>query len=305
MDRDDHSAARSGQAGIAALLTGYTIWGLFPLYFRALHGISATLIIAYRLVLACALVLSWLRLRGELRGVWDALRAPPTRWRLLATGLLISINWLTYVWAVDQGRVVEASLGYFITPLINVVLGVVVLRERLRLTQWLAVALAALGVLYLTVEAGAPPYIALLLAASFSLYGLMRKTVAVEALAGLGAETLLITPLGAAYLLWRELQGQGALAVGTPQQIALLMLSGVITAVPLWLFSFGARRVSLATLGLVSYWSPSLQLFVGLYFFHERFDPHRLVGFACIWSGLLVYSADALLALRRLKALQQ
>lgn len=292
----DSTAARSG---MSALLMGYTIWGLLPLYLRALHGLSALLIIAYRLVLACVLVLIWLRLRGELEGVRAALREPRTRWRLLASALLISINWLTYVWAVDQGRVVEASLGYFITPLLNVVLGVVVLRERLRALQQVSVGLAALGVLYLTVQSGAPPFIALVLAVSFSLYGLLRKTVAVEALAGLGAETLLITPLGAAYLAWAELHGQGAASLGTPLQIALLMCSGAITAVPLWLFAFGARRVSLATLGLVSYWGPSLQLFVGLYFFHESFDPHKLVGFACIWCGLILYSADAVLALRK------
>jgi chloramphenicol-sensitive protein RarD len=218
--------------------------------------------------------------------------------KLAASALLISSNWLVYVWAVGQGRVVEASLGYFITPLLNVVLGVLVLRERLRALQWLAVASAALGVLYLTLRTGAPPFIALSLALTFSAYGLLRKTVPVEALSGLAAETLLITPLGAAYVLWAELTGQGALEHGTPAQLWLLLGAGAITAFPLWFFSYGARRLSLATVGLVGYVSPTLQLLVGLYYFHERFDPHKLVGFTCIWCGLILYSADALMARR-------
>jgi chloramphenicol-sensitive protein RarD len=291
--------AEDARRGVASLLAGAVLWGVLPIYLRALDGVPAPLIIAYRLVLCCVFVLAWLRLRRELHTVHAALSVPATRNRLAASALLISSNWLMYVWAVGQGRLVEASLGYFITPLLNVVLGVVVLRERLRTLQWTAVALAALGVLYLTVQTGKPPYIALALALSFSAYGLLRKTVPVEALSGLAAETLLITPLGAAYLLWYELHGQGALALATPGQYGLLMCAGAITALPLWFFSFGARRVSLATVGLLGYLSPSIQLWVGLSYFHERFDPHKLVGFACIWCGLIVYSADAVMTLRR------
>lgn len=293
------ASGQEARHGVAALLGGYTLWGVFPIYFRALNAVSAPLIIAYRMVLCCVFVLVWLRLRGELSSVRSALTDRSSRLRLATTAVLISVNWLVYVWAVGQGRVVEASLGYFITPLLNVALGVLVLRERLRTLQRVAVILAAVGVTYMTVQLGAPPYIALLLALSFSSYGLLRKTVSVEALSGLAAETLLITPLGAAFLVYMELHGQGAFAQAPPQQLALLMCSGAITALPLWLFSFGARRVSLATLGLVSYLSPTLQLLVGLYFFHEPFDPHRLVGFTCIWCGLILYSADAVMALRQ------
>jgi chloramphenicol-sensitive protein RarD len=281
------------------LLAGYTLWGVFPIYFRALQAVSPALIIAYRLVLCCVFVLVWLRIRGELSSVRDALTDRSSRRRLAITAVLISINWLVYVWAVSQGRVVEASLGYFITPLLNVVLGVVVLGERLRALQRVAVGLAAVGVAYLTWQIGSPPYIALVLALSFSTYGLLRKTVAAEALAGLAAETVLITPLGAAYLIWMESRAQGAFAHASPAQLGLLMCSGAITAMPLWLFSFGARRVSLATLGLVSYLSPTLQFLVGVYFFQEHFDPHRLAGFTCIWCGLILYSADAVRVLRQ------
>lgn len=291
--------AVEARRGVAALLACAAIWGALPIYLHALRGLSAPLIIAYRLVLCCVFVLVWLRLRGELGTVRAALRDPGTRLRLTASALLISTNWLVYVWAVGQGRVVEASLGYFITPLLNVVLGVFVLRERLRLLQWVAVGLAALGVLYLTLRSGAPPYIALALALSFSAYGLLRKTVAVEALSGLAAETLLITPLGAAYVLWYELHGAGALAHATPAQLGLLLCAGAITAFPLWFFSYGARRISLATVGLIAYVSPTLQLLVGLFYFHERFDPHKLAGFTCIWCGLILYSTDAVVALRQ------
>lgn len=285
--------------GVAALLGCAAIWGALPIYLHALRGLSAPLIIAYRLVLCCVFVIAWLRVRGELSFVRDALTDRSTRLRLTASALLISTNWLVYVWAVSQGRVVEASLGYFITPLLNVVLGVFVLHERLRRMQWTAVVFAALGVLYLTLQTGAPPYIALALALSFSAYGLLRKTVAVEALSGLAAETLVITPLGAAYVLWCELQGSGAIALATPAQLGLLLCAGAITAFPLWFFSYGARRLNLATVGLIGYVSPTLQLLVGLYYFHERFDPHKLVGFTCIWCGLILYSADAVMALRQ------
>ena len=292
------SKAVDVQRGVAALLGCAAIWGALPIYLHALQGLSATLIIAYRLVLCCVFVVAWLRVRGELATVRAALADRSTRLRLAASALLISSNWLVYVWAVSQGRVVEASLGYFITPLLNVVLGVLVLHERLRRMQWAAVAFAALGVLYLTLRAGAPPFIALSLALSFSAYGLLRKTVPVEALSGLAAETLLITPLGAAYVVWAEVTGQGALAHGTATQLWLLLGAGAITAFPLWFFSYGARRLNLATVGLIGYVSPTIQLLVGLYYFHERFDPHRLVGFTCIWCGLILYSADAVIALR-------
>jgi len=297
--RTVESKARDMRSGVAALLGCAAIWGALPIYLDALRGLSATLIIAYRLVLCCVFVVVWLRVRGELPHVRAALRDRSTRLRLTASALLISTNWLVYVWAVGHGRVVEASLGYFITPLLNVVLGVVVLGERLRALQWLAVAFAAVGVLYLTLRTGAPPYIALALALSFAAYGLLRKTVPVEALSGLAAETLIITPLGAAYVLWCELQGLGALAHATTAQLGLLMCAGAITAFPLWFFSYGARRLNLATVGLIGYVSPTLQLLVGLYYFHERFDPHKLVGFTCIWCGLILYSADAVMALRR------
>jgi len=280
--------------GVWALLACAGIWGLFPLYLRELRAVPPPLLIAYRLVLCCVLVVLWLWRSAELPLVLRALWQPHTRSRLLASAMLISVNWLLYVWSVANGRVLEASLGYFINPLLNVLLGVVFLRERLRRLQWAAVLAAALGVAFMTWQTRALPVIACLLALSFGLYGLIRKTVAVEAMVGLGAETLLLTPLGAAYLAYMELHGQGAFATLPAAKLGLLMFAGVLTALPLWLFSFGARRLNYATVGLMGYLSPTLQLVLGVYVFHEAFTPERAWGFGFIWVGLALYSVDAL-----------
>ena len=289
-------AATESRHGLAAVFGASLLWGLMPIYLRALRELPSLVIVAYRLVLCCVMVLGWLALRGELGTVRAALREPSTRWRLLATALLISTNWLTYVWAIAHDRVVEASLGYFINPLVNVVLGVLLLGERLRRAQWWAVASATIGVSYLAWRAGSLPLIGLLLAITFGTYGLLRKTIAVDAMTGLAAETLLITPLGAAYVAWAEWQGQGAFVIeGSPELLPLLSLSGLATAVPLWLFAYGARRIPYATTGLMSYIGPSMQFVIAIFVFHEAFDLQRLAGFGFIWLALGIYSADTLL----------
>jgi chloramphenicol-sensitive protein RarD len=199
------------------------------------------------------------------------------------------------VWAVNNDHVVDASLGYFINPLLNVALGVVVLREHLGWRQWLAIGLAASGVVYLTWLAGTPPWIALLLAFSFSFYGLLRKTVAVDAMAGLGAETLLSAPIAIVYLASCEITGSGALRNATAITWALLMFSGALTAFPLWLFAFGARRVRYSTVGILQYIGPTISLAIGVVMLHEPFPPAKAVGFVLIWSGLVIYALDGLL----------
>jgi len=286
--------------GLPALLGAFTIWGLLPLYLRELQAVPPGQIMVQRLLWCCVFVLGWLQLRGELSEVRRALAQPATRWRLSASAVLISINWLTYVWAVSSGHVVESSLGYFINPLVNVALGVLVLRERLDRVQWAAVACAAAGVAYLTWLAGAPPWIALVLAASFGTYGFVRKTVAVDSMAGLGSETLLLAPLGLGYLVLCEATGQSVLGHVGPWVITLLIASGLVTAVPLWLFSYGARRVQYSTVGIVQYIGPSLQLLLGVYVFHEPFAADTALGFGLIWAGLALYAADGLV-LKRLR----
>jgi chloramphenicol-sensitive protein RarD len=279
--------------GLAATIAAFLIWGLLPLYLRLLHGVPALQIMAHRLVWCCVSVLLWLAARGELPRVRAALATPATRARLMVSALLISLNWLLYVWAVGNGHVVESSLGYFINPLVNVLLGVIVLKERLNRAQWTAVLFAAAGVLYLTWLAGTPPVLALVLAFSFSIYGLIRKTVAVDALTGLGTETLLIAPIGAAYLLWCAGNGSGALGRAGSLIDGLLLASGIITALPLTLFAYGARRLPYSTVGLIQYIGPTLQLLLGVFLYRESFSPARAAGFGLIWAALAIYAADA------------
>ncbi|MDH4311903.1 MAG: EamA family transporter RarD, partial [Gammaproteobacteria bacterium] len=224
---------------------------------------------------------------------------PGTRYRLMVTAVLISINWLIYVWSIAHGHVIDASLGYFINPLLNVVLGVLVLGERLNAAQKFAVGLAATGVLYLAIIAGRPPWIALALAASFGGYGLIRKVVKVEAVPGLATETLLLAPFALGFLLWIEMQGTGAFGHAAPHVNALLLGSGLVTALPLALFAYGARLIPLSTVGLVQYIGPTLQFLLGVWVFHEAFTLQRGVGFLFIWTALAVYAGDGLWRSRR------
>jgi chloramphenicol-sensitive protein RarD len=293
-------ARRTARSGLIAAIAAFAIWGVFPLYLRPLAEVPALQVMAHRVVWCCLLVMLFLAWRGELGTVRAALADPGTRRRLAASAILISINWLVYVWAVANGHVVDASLGYFINPLLNVVLGVLVLSERLTKPQWLAVMLAASGVLYLTVAAGRPPWISLILAASFGTYGLLRKTVNVESVPGLAAETLLIAPFALAFLLWVQAKGTGAFGHDGPLVDALLVGSGLVTALPLALFAYGARRIPYSTVGIVQYIGPTMQFLIGVFLFHEPFPRSRAIGFALIWAGLLVYAADGLRRARKL-----
>jgi chloramphenicol-sensitive protein RarD len=290
----------TANSGLTAAIAAFLLWGLFPLYLKPLSGVSATQIMAHRIVWCCLLVFAWLAVRGQLDAVRRALADPAIRLRLAASACLISVNWLIYVWAVTHEHTVDASLGYFINPLLNVVLGVFVLNERLSRAQWFAVALAAIGVVYLTIFLGRPPWIALALAMSFGFYGLIRKVVAVEAVPGLATETLLLAPFATAFLLWSQAQGVGALGHSSATVTALLLGSGLATALPLALFSFGARLIPYSTMGLLQYIGPTLQFLIGVLVFHEPFPRARAVGFVVIWTGLAVYAADGLWRNRRL-----
>jgi chloramphenicol-sensitive protein RarD len=287
------TAPRPGAgSGLTAAVTAFVIWGLFPLYLKPMAEVPALQIMAHRVVWCCLLVFAWLAVRGELGSVRAALADPASRLKLAASAALISLNWLLYVWAVTNGHTVEASLGYFINPLLNVVLGVALLKERLNRAQWLAVALAAIGVLYLTVVSARPPWIALTLAASFGTYGLIRKVVRVESVPGLATETLLLAPFAVALLLWAESQGTGAFGHSSTAIHALLVGSGLITALPLALFAYGARLIPLSTVGLVQYIGPTLQFLIGVLVFKEAFTAERAVGFVLIWTALAIYAAD-------------
>jgi chloramphenicol-sensitive protein RarD len=280
--------------GFTAAAAAFAIWGMIPLYFHPLREISAFQVIAHRVVWSCAFVFVWMAMRGELSAVRATLANRSVVWRLAVTATLISINWVVYVWAVMNGHVVESSLGYFINPLVNVLLGVALLSERLTRAQWTAVALAATGVAYLTIVAGSPPWIALTLAFSFGIYGLIRKVVKVESLPGLATETLVLLPFAAVYLLWCESAGTGALGHAGPAITALLIGSGPLTAIALFLFAFGARLLPYSTVGVLQYIAPTLQFACGVFAFHERFERTRAIGFALIWAALLVYAGEGL-----------
>lgn len=295
-------AAEAARTGLLAAIGAFTIWGLLPLYLRPLQHVPAMEIVAHRIVWACLLVFAWLAVRGQVGEVRAALADPAARKRLVASALLITINWLLYVWAVTHGHVVDASLGYFINPLLNVVLGVFVLGETLNRAQKLAVAIAAAGVLYLAIVAGRPPWIALVLAASFGLYGLIRKTVQAGAVTGLATETLVLAPFAFAWLVWAQLHGGGAFGDSLPID-ALLVGSGLVTALPLALFAFGARRIRLSTVGLVQYIGPTLQFLLGVFLFNEAFTQQRGIGFALIWTALAIYAGDSLWRNRKARAL--
>ena len=283
--------------GLAAATAAFLIWGLLPLYMRALDAVPPAEIMVHRLLWCCALTLVILLLKGQLGRIGAILRQPGPAALLLLSALLISINWLVYVWAVSARHVVEASLGYFINPLVSVLLGVVVLRERLNRPQWVAVTIATLGVVWLTLQVGRLPWIAMVLAISFAFYGLVRKHVVVDAITGLSVETLLLAPLALGYLLW--LGEAGAFGAHGAAIDGLLVASGLFTAVPLMLFAFGVRRVPLATIGLIQYLGPSLQLGIGVWLFGEPFTYVQGIGFGLIWGALAIYALDGLWRRRR------
>ncbi|GAA4011650.1 EamA family transporter RarD [Actimicrobium antarcticum] len=275
--------------------TAYIIWGLFPLYFKALQAIAPTQILLHRMVWSLLLmlcVLAWRRQWGWLR---DVARQPKVLASFALSAVLLSTNWFIYIWAVNNGRIIDSSLGYFINPLVNVLLGYLLLGERLRFGQWIAVALAACGVAWLTWQSGHPPWIGLALALSFGVYGLMRKTAKLGPLEGLSLETLLLFPFALGYLGWLTLHHQNAFLSASATSQWLLVAAGPITAIPLLLFAAGARRIPMSTLGLLQYLGPTLQLLLGVLLYNEPFGQDRLIGFIAIWSALVVYSGEGIL----------
>ena len=296
----DPADAAIDRRGLLAAATAFTIWGVFPAYWHLLKAVPSMQIMAHRVVWSAVLVVGWLLWRQG----WDWWRTIAARPRMLAalalSGAVIAFNWGLYIWAVNAGHVVETSLGYFINPLVTVALGVVVLRERLRRPQWIAVACAAAGVAWLTWSAGSPPWIALGLAGSFALYGLVRKLVPVDAVAGLGVESLFMFLPALAYVLWAEAgHGGGFIGGWSLGTQLLLVFSGVVSAVPLVAFAYGVRRIPLSLVGLLQYIGPTLQLLLGVWFFREPFTAVHALGFGAIWLGLAIFAGEGLWRGRR------
>jgi chloramphenicol-sensitive protein RarD len=271
----------------------YSIWGLFPIYWKLVAGVPAGQVLAHRIVWSCValgVILAW---PSRARLPRPALTARIIL-QYLAAALLIGVNWYLYVWAVGHDRVVETSLGYYITPLVNVLLGVVVLRERLGAVMWGAVALAGVGVTVLTVAYGAAPQIALGLAASFGTYGLIKKTAPLPSLEGLALETALLAPPALLYLVAAERAGTGAF-LHVPLATNLFLIGGgLVTIVPLLLFASAVRVVPLSTMGLLQFLSPTIQLVLALALYHEPFGRSRMAGFAAVWLALMLFAAEQL-----------
>ncbi len=290
--------------GILSAAAAYAMWGFLPVYFKFIHDVPSVQATAHRVTWSFLFLIAVILLRRE----WSAFRASLSRRTVLiflGAAVLLAVNWLTYVYAMTSGLIVEASLGYFINPLVNVVLGTVFLRERLRPTQWVPVGMAALGVLYLTFSVGALPWIALVLAFTFGLYGLVKKVAPLGSLYGLMLETILLFIPATGYLVYAELTGTGAFLHTGPTVAILLALLGVVTAIPLLLFASGARSVSMTTLGLLQYISPTLQFITGILLYGEPFTPERVLGFGIIWAALAIFSAEGYFARRRAMRLAQ
>lgn len=284
--------------GIAAALVAYGVWGLLPIYFGYLHDVNPVEVVAQRILWSMLLIGVLFILRSELPALGAVLRNRRAMLALCASATFIGINWLTYVWAVQSGHVLGASLGYFLNPLINVLLGVLVLGEKLRRGQWISVLVAAAGVALMAMAALDTLWVSVLLAVSFALYGLVRKVTPVPAMAGLGAETIILAPLALFWMI--ALAPAGSLAFGQDAgTTALLVMTGVVTTVPLVLFAVAAQRLPLATLGLMQFLAPTLQFVTGIFFFGETLNHGQMLSFGLIWIGLILFAADGFTAARR------
>ena len=278
--------------GVAFAGAAFLFWGLSPIYWKALGEVPASEVLAHRIAWSFVLLVAMLVARRRGRELVAAVLRPRTLGTLLVTTALIAVNWYVYIWAMAAERVLEASLGYFINPLVNVLLGVVFLRERLSRPQAAAVALAGVGVAVLTLEVGRVPWVALTLAGSFGVYGLLRKTVDAGPQVGLAIETALLTPLTLLWLARLHAAGGGAFAGGDLGIDLLLAGAGAITVVPLVWFTFGARLLPLSALGLIQYLAPSIQFLLAVLVYREPFSTTHLIAFAVIWAGLAVFTLD-------------
>ncbi len=279
--------------GIAYACAAYVLWGVFPIYFKALQAVPPLEILGHRILWSLVVCVLLLLVMRHLRWLSGLLQQPRVLLWFVGSSLAVAVNWFVYIWAVNAGRVIDASLGYFINPLVNVLLGALVLKERLRRGQWLAVGVAASGVLWLTLQAAAVPWIGLTLAISWGIYGLLRKTATLGAIEGLTLETVLLAPIAATYLYWLGASGSSTFGTADTTTRLLLLAAGPITAAPLLLFTAGARRIPFFTLGLLQYIGPTLQLLIGVWLYEEPF-AERAFGYVLIWIALVLFTAEGL-----------
>jgi len=292
-ETSDLAAAESRRQGVIYGLAAYLCWGFFPVYFKSVKVVPPLEMVSHRIVWSLAFLLLLITWKGAWRSMLGLLTLPKSLSVLVATTLLIATNWLVFIYAISVGEVLQSSLGYFINPLVSVMLGWVFLRERLERPQWISLGLAATGVMYLAVQYGSMPWIALILAASFGLYGLIRKALHVEPLVGLTVETLLLAPFALYYLVQLNQQGAGVFLTHSTKLDLLIPMSGVVTAIPLLLFAAATKKLRLATIGFLQYITPTLHFLLAITIFGETFTHTHLVSFLFIWAGLALYSLHA------------
>jgi len=285
--------------GVVYAAGAYILWGLLPVYWKALQGVSAGQILAHRIVWSLASVGLILLVRRNWNWLNGAIKHPRVLMTFVLSGTLLGINWFVFIWGVNAGFIVETSLGYFINPLVNVLLGYLILKESLRGMQWVALSIALGGVLYLTLSYGTFPWIALSLAFTFSIYGLIRKTAPLNSAEGLFLETAVLFLPALGFLVSQEMRGTGSFGHSGLTTDILLAGAGIVTSIPLILFAAGARRITMTSLGLLQYIMPTLQFLIGVLIYHEGFGPSRIVGFGLIWLALIMYSAESILHRQR------
>lgn len=284
--------------GILNGIAAYALWGFFPIYWKLLHEVPALEVIGHRIAWSFILLIVFILLTGKWRNFRSAAREPKTIALYSIAAVLLSVNWLIYVWGVNAGFIVETSLGYFINPLLSVLLGVVFLRERLRTMQWIPIGLAAAGVVYLTATYGRLPWIALSLALSFGIYGLVKKLSPLGSLYGLTLETALVFPIALIYLLFVHSTGVSAFLHQGALTDLLLIGTGAVTSIPLLMFASAARQIPLTMIGVLQYIAPTLQFLIGVLIYHEPFDESRLIGFGLVWLALIIFWLESYLANR-------
>ena len=286
-------AARDVRSGLIAGIAAFATWGLIPIYWKLLANIPASEILAHRFVWTTLFLVSLLSWQGRWPELLDATRSRRALLYCFASGLAISVNWLAFIWAVNVGRVIETSLGYFMTPLVNVLFGALFLRERLTRWQFISVMLALVGVLNLTFGYGRFPWLAVTLCVSFGLYGLLRKKSGVRPIPGLFLETTLLTPIAAVFLVYLQRSGTSTLGTASWSLILILISTGVVTGLPLVWFGHAARHLRMTTVGFLQYLAPSGSFFLGVFLYHEPFTRAHLITFAFIWAALAIFTAEA------------
>jgi len=282
------------KTGVLYAAFAYLIWGMFPIYWKHLQGVGADEILANRVLWSFVFMALLITVTKKWRKLGEVLSGFKTNkkqgFMLFIASLLVSCNWFIYIWAVNANQIIETSLGYYINPLVSVLLGMLVLKEKLTKTQYFSVGLAAVGVLILTFSHGSFPWIALSLAFTFGLYGLAKKLIFIDSEIGLTLETLFITPIALMYIAYLFVKGDHAFLAVTPGLDFLVILSGVLTAVPLLFFAKGAQRIPLSMLGFIQYMTPTLTLILGVFVYHEPFTTTHLLSFLFIWAALTIYS---------------